>query len=128
MLVSVSDENGPDHVTDAGRAEPAGVERFKREAALRALELVESGMRLGLGTGSTARWLVAGLGEALARGELTDISAVPTSEATERQAQALGIRLIDLPATGVDLAIDGMDELAPNLDAIKGLGGALTRM
>lgn len=106
---------------------PTGVERFKREAALRALALVESGMLLGLGTGSTARWLVAELGARLERGELRDVQAVPTSLETERQAQALGIPLVELPASGVDLAIDGMDELAPGLDAIKGLGGALTR-
>ncbi len=106
---------------------PSGVEHFKREAAMRALALVESGMLLGLGTGSTAYWLVEGLGEKLKRGELTDVAGVPTSKATAEQATRLGIPLVDLPAAGVDLAIDGMDELAPGLDAIKGLGGALTR-
>ncbi len=105
----------------------SGVELYKREAALRALALVESGMLLGLGTGSTARWLVEGLGEKLAAGELKDVAGVPTSRQTEEQALRLGIRLVDLPPEGVDLAIDGMDELAPGLDAIKGLGGALTR-
>ncbi len=84
-------------------------------------------MVVGLGTGSTARWLVAGLGEKLKRGELTDVRAVPTSKETERQATELGIPLVQLPRAGLDIAIDGMDELAPGLDAIKGLGGALTR-
>lgn len=103
------------------------MERFKREAALGALQLVQSGMLLGLGTGSTAYWLVAGLGEKLRRGALQDVTAVATSEATARQATELGIPLAELPPAGLDLAIDGMDELAPGLDAIKGLGGALTR-
>ncbi|MFA5551351.1 MAG: ribose-5-phosphate isomerase RpiA [Trueperaceae bacterium] len=106
---------------------PTGVEHFKRQAALRALALVESGMLLGLGTGSTAKWLVEGLGDKLRTGELTDVAGVATSRQTEEQAAALGIRLTELPPSGVDLAIDGMDELAPGLDAIKGLGGALTR-
>lgn len=104
-----------------------GPEAMKRAAALRALALVDSGMLLGLGTGSTARWLVEELGRALARGELTDVRGVATSKHTEAQAAGLGIHLVDLPPEGVDLAIDGMDELTAGLDAIKGLGGALTR-
>lgn len=100
---------------------------MKRAAAVRALRLVENGMLIGLGTGSTARWLVAELGAALARGELGGIAAVATSRQTEEQAAALGIRLVELPADGVDLAIDGMDELTPDLQVVKGLGGALTR-
>ncbi|MCO5174634.1 MAG: ribose-5-phosphate isomerase RpiA [Trueperaceae bacterium] len=104
-----------------------GAEAMKRAAALRALALVNSGMLLGLGTGSTARWLVEELGRALARGELTDVRGVATSRQTETQAAGLGIPLVDLPPEGVDLAIDGMDELTVGLDAVKGLGGALTR-
>lgn len=104
-----------------------GPEAMKRAAALRALALVDSGMLLGLGTGSTARWLVEELGRALARGELTRVRGVATSKQTEAQAAALGIPLVELPPGGVDLAIDGMDELTAGLDAIKGLGGALTR-
>lgn len=104
-----------------------GLEAMKRAAALRALALVESGMLLGLGTGSTARWLVEELGAALARGELMGVRGVATSKQTETQAAGLGIPLVELPPDGVDLAIDGMDELTPRLDAIKGLGGALTR-
>lgn len=100
---------------------------MKRAAALRALALVESGMLVGLGTGSTARWLVVELGAALARGELTGVRGVATSLATERQAAGIGIPLVELPEGGVDLAVDGMDELTADLLAIKGLGGALTR-
>lgn len=103
------------------------VESFKRQAALKALALVESGMVLGLGTGSTAKWLVVELGAKLASGQLADIVAVPTSKQTQEQAEQLGIPLTELPADGVDLCIDGMDEVGPGLDAIKGLGGALTR-
>ncbi len=121
--------NGNGDSTSRQDAHPqlSGVELYKREAALRALALVESGMLVGLGTGSTAYWLVEGLGQKLARGELTDVAGVPTSRQTAEQAKRLGIPLVDLPPAGVDLAIDGMDELAPGLDAIKGLGGALTR-
>lgn len=121
--------NGNDDSTgpQATHPELSGVERYKREAALRALALVQSGMLVGLGTGSTAYWLVEGLGQKLASGELTDVAGVPTSKQTAEQATRLGIPLTELPPAGVDLAIDGMDELAPGLDAIKGLGGALTR-
>ncbi len=84
-------------------------------------------MVLGLGTGSTAYWFVAGLARRLEAGSLTRVRGVPTSTATAAQAREAGIELIDLPANGVDLAVDGMDELSPTLDAIKGLGGALLR-
>ena len=63
------------------------------KAAMRALALVESGMLLGLGTGSTARWLIKGLADKLARGELTEVAAVATSRQTETQAQNLGIEI-----------------------------------
>jgi ribose 5-phosphate isomerase A len=84
-------------------------------------------MLLGLGTGSTAEFVTRGVGARLRDGRLEDVHAVPTSEATRALAEALGIPLVDLPADGVDLAIDGMDEVTPALDAIKGLGGALLR-
>lgn len=102
-------------------------DRLKREAALRAATLIESGMVVGLGTGSTARYAIEALGARLREGRLTNVVGVATSRATEVQAEALGIPLGPLEPQGVDLAIDGMDELDPNLDAIKGLGGALTR-
>ena len=100
---------------------------LKRAAAEAAVALVEDGMTLGLGTGSTARWFVAGVAARLREGTLARVRGVPTSEATARQAREEGIELVELPAAGVDLAVDGMDELAPSLDAIKGLGGALLR-
>lgn len=117
----------PDGMLPAMTGNPTGLEAMKRAAALRALTLVESGMLLGLGTGSTAWWLVAELAESLKRGDLQNIRCVATSRQTEEQASGLGLSMIELPAGGVDVAIDGMDELTPGLQAIKGLGGALTR-
>lgn len=99
----------------------------KAAAADAALLDVESGMVLGLGSGTTAHAFLLGLGRRVASGDLTDVRGVPTSRATERTARRTGIALIDLPAGGVDLAVDGMDELDGSLDAIKGLGGALLR-
>jgi ribose 5-phosphate isomerase A len=101
-------------------------ENQKRAAAARALEEVVPGMRLGLGTGSTARHLVDLLGARVAEG--FDVICVPTSEATAAQARALGIPLTDLDATPhLDLTIDGADEIGPDLALIKGAGGALLR-
>mgnify|MGYP001421935357 CR=1 FL=1 len=102
-------------------------EAQKRAAAGAALDFVEDGMLVGLGTGSTARHFTLGLGERLERGELRDVTGVPTSLATEALARQAGVPLAELPAGGVDLAVDGMDEVDANLDAVKGLGGALTR-
>ncbi len=99
----------------------------KAAAAQAALQEVRSGMLLGLGTGSTAHAFLLALASALRAGERTDVRGVPTSRATERTARELGVPLADLPAGGVDLAIDGMDEVDPRLDAVKGLGGALLR-
>ncbi len=108
-------------------AQTPGSDGLKRDAARAAVELVEDGMTLGLGTGSTAAWFVSGVGERLREGSLRRVRGVPTSEATARQAREAGLELVELPAAGVDLAVDGMDELAPSLDAVKGLGGALLR-
>lgn len=102
-------------------------ENFKQQAALEAVKFVRSGMVVGLGTGSTAGYAVLELGRRLREGELSDVVAVPTSEATARLAQSQGIPLVELEARGVDLAIDGADEIAPDLSLIKGLGGALLR-
>jgi ribose 5-phosphate isomerase A len=102
-------------------------DRRKREAALRAVALVDSGMTVGLGTGSTARHFVAELGRRLATGALERVSGVPTSRETAHQAGELGIPLLELGAGGVDLAVDGMDEYDDDLNVIKGLGGALLR-
>ena len=101
-------------------------EDLKRQAAAMALEEVRPGMRLGLGTGSTARHFVDLLGARVAQG--LDCIAVPTSEATAAQARALGIPLSDLDALEqLDLTVDGADELDADLNLIKGGGGALLR-
>jgi ribose 5-phosphate isomerase A len=99
---------------------------YKRAAAARALDFVRPGMRLGLGTGSTARHFVDLLAERVRAG--LDIVAVPTSEATRAQADRLGIALTTLDETPeLDLTVDGADEIAPDLTLIKGGGGALLR-
>jgi len=101
-------------------------ETYKRAAAARALEFVRPGMRLGLGTGSTAAHFVDLLGERARSG--LDVIAVPTSEATRAQAERLGIKLTTLDETPeLDLTVDGADEIAPDLTLIKGGGGALLR-
>ncbi len=102
------------------------IERLKRQAAERAVEFVEDGMVLGLGTGSTVRHVLEILGERFKQGALRNIIGIPTSRATEWYARDLGLRLSALEAEPrVDLTIDGADEVAPNLDLIKGMGGAL---
>lgn len=106
----------------------AGVDRDqrKREAAQRALALVEPGMRLGLGSGSTARHFVDLVGDKVAAG--LDVRCVATSEATATQAKARGIPLATLDELPeLDLTVDGADEIDPNLRLIKGGGGALLR-
>ncbi len=89
---------------------------------------VESGMVVGLGTGSTAYFAVERLSQKLKSGELKDIIAIPTSERTREQAESLGIPLCTLNEKSVlDVAIDGADEVDPNLALVKGGGGALLR-
>jgi ribose 5-phosphate isomerase A len=101
-------------------------ESYKREAAARAIDFVRSGMRLGLGTGSTAQHFVELLAERVRAG--LDVIAVPTSEATRAQAARLGIMLATLDdVPELDLTVDGADEIAPDLSLIKGGGGALLR-
>jgi ribose 5-phosphate isomerase A len=101
---------------------------FKQAAALRAVELVQSGMKLGLGTGSTAIYATRRIGEMLETGELRDIVAFATSKGTLAEAVRLGIPMLseDLPCD-LDLTIDGADEVDPDLNVIKGGGGALLR-
>ena len=101
-------------------------ESFKRAAAVRALDFVEPGMRLGLGTGSTAAHFVDVLSERVRAG--LDIVAVPTSEATRERASRGGITLTTLDETPqLHVTVDGADEVAPDLSLIKGGGGALLR-
>jgi ribose 5-phosphate isomerase A len=102
------------------------VDAQKRAAAARALDDVRPGMRLGLGSGSTAAAFVALLAERVRAG--LDVVGVPTSEATRAQAQALGVPLTTLEETPeLDMTVDGADEIAPDLALIKGGGGALLR-
>ncbi|KAF7808791.1 putative ribose-5-phosphate isomerase 2 [Senna tora] len=101
---------------------------LKKIAAYKAVESVQSGMVLGLGTGSTARHAVARIGELLSQGKLTNIIGIPTSKVTHDQALAAGIPLSDLDSHPVvDLAIDGADEVDPYLNLVKGRGGSLLR-
>ncbi len=102
-------------------------EALKERAAREAIKHIESGMRIGLGTGSTAKYAILGIAEMLKNGGIKNIRAAATSKETERLATEGGIPLFDIDGDGVDVAIDGMDEVAPNLDVIKGLGGALLR-
>jgi ribose 5-phosphate isomerase A len=103
------------------------LEALKREAAARALTAVSNGMKLGLGTGSTAKHFVELLAERIAREGITVI-CVPTSETTRAQAEQLGIPLTTLDETPeLDLTVDGADEVDPQLRLIKGGGGAHLR-
>ena len=100
----------------------------KVEAARAALQEVRSGMKLGLGTGSTAFEFVKLLGEALREGTLHDIRCTTTSEKTERQAREENIPTFPLAEVSpLDLAVDGADEIDARLRLIKGRGGALLR-
>jgi ribose 5-phosphate isomerase A len=101
-------------------------DRLKREAAARALEYVRPGMKLGLGTGSTAAHFVDLLSAKVKAG--LDVVGVPTSEATKRQAESSGVPLVTLEQEPVlDITVDGADEIDPALNLIKGGGGALLR-
>src|SRR6187549_2769645 len=102
------------------------IEAQKRQAAALAVEWVRPGMRLGLGTGSTAKHFVDLVGERVRQG--LDVICVPTSEATRAQAEGLGIKLTTLEETPeLDFTVDGADEVEPGLSVIKGGGGALLR-
>jgi ribose 5-phosphate isomerase A len=101
-------------------------DELKRQAARLGVESVLDGMVVGLGTGSTASWAVRLLGERVAAG--LSIQGVPTSEATARLATEVGIPLVDFESIwGIDLTLDGADEVDSELNLIKGGGGALLR-
>jgi len=107
----------PTHLDPADRAKFASAEG--------ALSFVEDGMRLGLGTGSTAAWLVRLLAEKV-QSEKIDVTCVPTSSRTRDLAKSLGLKVTTLDDVGwLDLTIDGADEFDPELNLIKGGGGAL---
>jgi len=101
----------------------------KQRAAEAAIQYVRSGTAIGLGTGSTADYFLIALAAALKSGALKDVRGVPTSEQTFRRARELDIPTIELAdvSEALDLTVDGADEVADNLDLIKGLGGALLR-
>jgi len=100
----------------------------KQRAAEAALKFIQSGTVIGLGTGSTADQFLQALGSALKAGRVTHIRGVPTSRQSESRARELGIPLVTLAeCPSPDVTVDGADEVAPNLDLIKGLGGALLR-
>ena len=106
----------------------SSLDALKLKAAQKALEFLQNGMHIGLGSGSTTRIFIDLLGEALRSGGLKDIQVVPTSQVTAAQASALGIPLVSLAQAGeLDLAVDGADEVDPALNLIKGLGKALLR-
>jgi ribose 5-phosphate isomerase A len=100
-------------------------EELKRAAAEKALELVQDGMLLGLGSGSTARYFTEGVGRLVAEG--MTLRCVPTSRATAELAAANRITIVQELVGQIDLAVDGADEVDPKLNLIKGRGGALFR-
>lgn len=103
------------------------LENLKAEAARRGVRYVKSGMRVGLGTGSTARYAILEIARKIGAGELSNITGVATSVESEILARENGIAVEDLGERALDIAIDGADEIAPNLDLIKGAGAALLR-
>lgn len=112
---------------DEQRGEPASMKsEQKQRAAEHALQLVRDGQVIGLGTGSTAKFAIEGLGRRVREG--LSIKGVPTSIATEQMAAAAGIPLVELNDVRIiDLTLDGADEVDPDFNMIKGGGGALTR-
>jgi ribose 5-phosphate isomerase A len=106
----------------------ADLEGLKRDAAYAAVDrYVESGTTVGLGSGTTAAFVVARIGELLAGGELRNVRGIPTSERTAALAKEVGIPLTALSEGRPLLTLDGADEIAPDLSVLKGRGGALLR-
>ena len=104
------------------------VQTLKQQAAEFALQFVQSGMTLGLGSGSTALFATRGIGRRIQAGDLKEVIAIPTSLAIEAEARTLGIPLTTLEDhPQIDVTIDGADEVDPELNLIKGGGGALLR-
>lgn len=102
--------------------------RLKKEAGISAVDFIESGMVLGLGTGSTVRFALEEIGKRYKDGRLTDIVGIPSSIDTDKRAKELGIPIITFDEKQeLDLTIDGADEVDPELNLIKGGGGALLR-
>jgi len=113
-----------EHPPGSGAPELSATESYKRAAAQAAALMVEDGMRVGLGTGSTVAYLLPALAERNLRG----LRCVATSPATEQAARALGLTVEELDAVGeLDIAIDGADQVDPNGWVVKGAGAAQTR-
>lgn len=103
-------------------------EELKKAAAVKAVDFLQRGMLVGLGTGSTAEKAVRELAKRIKDGRLSEISCVPSSGRTENLAKALGLDLVELgPRRKIDVTIDGADEVDPDFNLIKGGGGALLR-
>src|SRR5947199_8905689 len=100
-------------------------DELKQAAAYKALELVQDGMLIGLGSGSTARYFTEGLGRLVSEG--LKMRGVPTSRATAELAAELGIPIVTELVGPIDLTVDGADEVDTALNLIKGRGGALSR-
>lgn len=104
------------------------VEKFKRLSAKEAISFIKSGMVIGLGTGSTVKYAVEFLGEMIREGTIKDIVGIPSSRETEKISIEKGIPLGTLKDNPeIDITIDGADEVDPQLNLIKGGGGALLR-
>ncbi|NIS80616.1 MAG: ribose-5-phosphate isomerase RpiA, partial [Anaerolineales bacterium] len=105
-----------------------GVIKLKEQAAARGVSFIESGMVVGLGHGSTALLAIERLAGRLREGQLTDIVGIPCSRFIEQEAKRLGVPLTTLEEhPEIDITIDGADEVDPNLNLIKGGGGAFLR-
>ena len=112
----------------SSNSKPEWVEEAKRRASLKAVEHVKDGYVVGLGSGSTAAYAIKEIGRKLRAGELTDILGIPTSHQAAMVAVEAGVPLTTLyEHPDVDVAIDGADQIDPELNLIKGLGAALTR-
>jgi ribose 5-phosphate isomerase len=120
---------GSDGISVKDNAPALTQEELKKMVGYKAVDdYVKNGMVVGLGTGSTAYYAVERVGEKLKSGELKDILAIPTSVRTKEQAESLGIPLVTLDThSKLDVAIDGADEVDPDLNLVKGGGGALLR-
>ena len=101
-------------------------EEEKKLAAMEALKYVHSNMKLGLGTGSTTKYFLEGLGEMLKSGKISGITGVPTSIRTEELVRSYGINTVN-NLEGIEIDFDGADEFDPAGNLVKGGGGALVR-
>ena len=136
VLTTTTDNGQPTTDTDNGKdwflTRPRYIllpmtpqDQAKQRAAETALSFVQSGMIVGLGTGSTTKYFIEALGAAIKEGRLRDIRGVPTSIRSDELAKKLGIPVATLAeCPHNDVTVDGADEVAPDLDLIKGLGGA----